>query len=72
MNIEERILESEKQFEQKKAERDQHLQVAEECLLEMTKLQGEYRLLQQLLAETFDAKPNRKAKVIEAVPEEAK
>jgi hypothetical protein len=71
MNIEERLRESEKQFEQKKTERDQHLQVAEDCLLEMTKLQGEYRVLQELsLDQPADPKKvNKKANVIEAVPE---
>lgn len=42
---------------------------------EMTKLQGEYRLLSELEAEEQSykpSKPNKKANVIEAVAEEAK
>lgn len=72
MDIEQRLRESEQRFEQKKAERDQYLQTADECLTEMTKLQGEYRLLQQLLNEQFEKEPkkvNKKADTIEAVPE---
>lgn len=69
MNIEDRLRESERLFEQKKQERDQHLQAADECLVEMTKLQGEFRLLQQLLAEQQPVKPNKKPNVIDAVPE---
>lgn len=68
MNIAERILESERQFEAAKERREQHLQAAEEELSEMTKLQGEWRVLQELLA-AEPKKANKKATVVEAVPE---
>jgi hypothetical protein len=70
MNIEERLRESERQFEDKKSEREQHLQLADECLTEMTKLQGEYRVLQELLNEKFSEpkKSNRKVNTVEAIP----
>lgn len=69
MIISDRIVESERQFEQWKTKREEHLREAEEALTEMTKLQGEWRLLQELLKDE-SSKPNKKATVIEAVPEE--
>ena len=72
MTIQERILDSSQKFEQKKAEREQHVQMAEECLTEMAKLQGEYRVLNKILAEEKPKKANKEATVIEAVPEEDK
>jgi hypothetical protein len=68
MNIQERITVSEQQFEAAKARRDEHLRAAEEELSEMTKLQGEWRVLQELLADQ-SKKVNKKATVVEAVPE---
>ncbi len=67
MTLEERITESEQRFELKKQERDKLLQSAEECLTEMTKLQGEWRMLQELLNEQKSAEePNKQHDVIEA------
>lgn len=68
MNIQERILDSEQKFNQQQQQREQHLKSAEECLTEMTKLQGEWRVLQDLLVEE-PKKSNKKATTIEAVPE---
>lgn len=73
MTIAERIRESEQKFEEKKTSREEHLRLAEEDLTEMTKLQGEWRLLQDLQAEEAQqaekSKVNKKATVVEAVPE---
>lgn len=72
MNIDGRMHETDSRFEQKKVEREQHLQAAEECAVEMNKLQGEYRLLGELLAEQNSkvSKNNKKANVIETIPEQ--
>jgi len=67
MNIEARIHESEKQFEQKKSEREKHLQAAEDCLVEMTKLQGEFRVLNELLVDQQPASED--ATTITAIPD---
>lgn len=48
MNIDSRIAESEQKFNTKQQERDNLLKQADECLTEMTKLQGEWRLLKEL------------------------
>ncbi len=53
-------------FEEQKEQREQHLRAAEENLSEMTKLQGEYRVLEEL---SKQPKSNKKANVIEAEPE---
>jgi hypothetical protein len=66
--IQDRIVVAERQFEEQKAKREEHLRLAEECLVEMNKLQGEYRVLTDLLKE----EPNKQATVIEAVPEKEK
>lgn len=47
MDIDARIAESEQKFNTKQAERDEFLRQAEECSTEMTKLQGEWRVLQE-------------------------
>jgi hypothetical protein len=51
MTIQERIRESEQKFNELQAIREQHIKQAEEELQEMTKLQGEWRVLKQLEAE---------------------
>lgn len=67
MDIESRIADVEQKFNTKQGERDELLKQAEECLVEMNKLQGAYRLLQDLKAEepTVEAvnegKPKKKA-----------
>lgn len=73
MTIQDRIKETEQKFEQQKAllqEQDTIIKNAEaasvEIRTEMAKLQGEFRLLKNL------DEPNKKAGVIEAVPEEKK
>jgi hypothetical protein len=71
MNLETRVQETEQKFNTKQAERDEHLKKAEECLTEMAKLQGEWRLLQELKAEEEPKKSDKKATTIEAVPAEA-
>lgn len=70
MRISDRIAQAEQKFEELKTQREEHLKAAEDCSVEMTKLQGEYRVLQDLL-ETETTKVNKKATVIEAVPEGA-
>lgn len=72
MDIKERLRESEQKFEQKKAEREQYLATASDCWDEMNKLMGEYRMLNDLLKAEDIKKVNKKANVIEAVPEESK
>lgn len=71
MDIQERLAESERKFEQEKAKREEHLRLAEECLTEMTKLQGEWRILIDI-RDSEPKKVNKKATVIDAVPETEK
>lgn len=68
MNIVDRLAECEQKFEQFKAKREEHLAAATECLTEMNKLQGEYRLLQEM-QEAEQSKVNKKATTVEAVAE---
>lgn len=72
MTLEARIAEAEQKFNIKDKERQEHLKLAEECLTELTKLQGEWRVLQDLIGEKNSSKVTKKATVIEAVPEETK
>jgi len=67
MDLVTRLEKSEQSFEKNREEREHHLQAAEECLTEMTKLQGEYRILQELIKEHRET--NTEPTVIEAVPE---
>lgn len=60
MTIDERIKSAEQRFEEFTKQRDTITE-------ELTKLQGEWRLLQDM--KTEQSKPNKKATVIEAVPE---
>lgn len=69
MNIAERIQELEQTFNTKQAERQELLKKAEECQLEMTKLQGAYNILKELQEEQENNEPDP-AEVIEAKPEE--
>lgn len=55
MTLENRIEEVSQKFEAKKSERTKHLQDAEECMVEMNRLQGEHRLLTELLQEKVAA-----------------
>jgi len=48
MDIDERIAAAAEKFDRLQTERDQNLRVAEEQLTEMTKLQGEWRVLQDM------------------------
>lgn len=48
MTLESRIAEAEQKFNTKQAEREQLLKQAEEVLTEMTKLQGEWRVLNEI------------------------
>jgi len=72
MSIEDRIIEANQKFEQAKAERDNHIQQAEDLLVEMTKLQGEFRILQELKAERAALNPTEDPAIITATPEKAK
>ncbi len=68
MDIQAKLQRAEQRYQEKQTERDKHLKDAEECLTEMVKLQGEYRVLQELL-ESDKPEANKQAEVIEAVPE---
>lgn len=70
MTTQERILESETRFNEKQSEREGHLKAAEECLTEMAKLQGEWRVLKQIEAEEQEAADP--AKTVGAKPAKAK
>lgn len=48
MDIKQRLELATQKYDQKSEERQQHLASAEECMTEMTKLQGEYRLLNEI------------------------
>lgn len=63
MSIRDRIVAAEERF----TELEQQRQAINE---EMLKLQGEWRVLTELEATENPKKPNKKATVIEAVPEE--
>lgn len=78
-DLQERLKQCEQRFEQVKAEQQQHAKAAEEAALELVKLQGEFRLLQDLLGndntEQVAGDPNTISAVPEAEtvnPEEAK
>lgn len=66
MTLKDRILEAETKFNQVQTERNELLAKAEELLVELNRLQGEHRVLQELV-DSEDTKPNKKATVIEAV-----
>lgn len=69
MDIAKRIQEAEQKFNKLQDQKNQHIKDADDCQTEMTKLMGEWRLLQELL-ESKGKKPNKKANVIEAEPEQ--
>lgn len=78
MSIEDRLTETGERFENVKAKREEQLQIADaantqakEYWDEMMRIQGEYRVLQELVG-TKASKTNKKATTIEAVPEETK
>lgn len=54
MTLDERITESEQKFNTQQAQREGLLKQAEECLTEMAKLQGEWRLLKELINEVSE------------------
>lgn len=64
MTLDSRIADVEQKFNTKSAEREQLLKQADECLTEMTKLQGEYRVLQELREQenTIEDKPTKASK----------
>lgn len=72
MTIADRKLEATRRFDELKEQRENLLKQAEDCLTEMTKLQGAYRLLEELETEEVGKKKqvNKQANVIEVVPEE--
>ena len=69
MDLQAKLVACEQKFEQIKNERDQHIETANEQLEELTRLQGEFRLLNEMIDEQKANKSNKKAKVIEAEPE---
>lgn len=69
MDIKKRIEVAEQKFEEQKTKREELIKQAEDCLTEMTKLQGEWRVLQDLLPK--NSKKTNKANVIDVVPEES-
>lgn len=67
MNIQERILQSEQQFNELSRQRD-------DINTEMTKLQGEWRILKEieaaeLVGKSEGKKANKKVAIVEVVPE---
>lgn len=71
MTLENRIENSEQRYKQLQTQRDEYLKAAEDNLTEMTKLQGEWRVLQDLKKEMEEA-ANTQPTVIEAIPEPVK
>lgn len=69
MTIQERLEATQLRYDQAQTERNSHVQQANDLLTEMTKIEGEFRVLQELANEK-EVKPNKKATAIEAVPEE--
>lgn len=57
MSIGERILEADRKYQEKQQERARLLQMAEDCLTEMYKLQGEWRVLTDLEKDETDKQP---------------
>lgn len=75
MNLEERKRIAKQQFNKLEVLRNDHLKQAEDCLTEMNRLQGEYRLLDNLIAEEKAAEmedEEAKKKVKEPKTEEGK
>lgn len=71
MNVSYRLQETEQKFNTKQSERDEYLKLADGCLEEMHKLQGEFRVLTDLGNEPEIAKPDLDmSSTIEVVPEE--
>lgn len=60
MTTKERLAEVEQTFNTKKAERDKHLELAANLLTEMTQLQGQFSLLQEIAEQESQAKPSVK------------
>jgi len=69
MNIEDRILESTTKFNEQKEQREQHLAAADECLTEMNRLQGEYRVLTDLRSQESSSQEADPALTVTAKPE---
>ena len=66
MTLSDRIEEVEQKFNTKRAEYDAHIRAADECMVEIHRLEGEHRLLQSIeLPSKVDADP---ATTIEAIP----
>lgn len=74
MDLNSRIQLSEQKFDSLEKQRGQLLKQAEECLTEMTKLQGEYRVLIEMRdseKEKAEKRKNKQADTVEA-PGESK
>lgn len=69
MDIKKRIKTAEQKFETERTKREQYLKQAEDSLTEMTKLQGEWRVLQDMLPRQGEREPIEKAGTIEVIPE---
>ena len=76
MNIQQRIVETEQLFNEKQEQRKQHLDKAQELLVELHKLQGQHEVLKQLESDTNAAKEATKepeeATIINAKPAKEK
>lgn len=67
-DLQERVKQCERKFEEVKAEQQQHAKAAEEAATELVKLQGEWRLLQDMLGNT-DKQPAEDPSTITVDPE---
>lgn len=68
MTLDQRIADVEQRFNTKQVERDNLIKQSEECSTEMTKLQGEWRLLHQL-KEQSEPKTSDQEPTVEVVDE---
>ena len=69
MTIEERIKKAQDNYDRLQIERQQHLDAATEKLTEMSKLQGEYRVLSEILEDKSKDEP-QEAQTIKAIAAE--
>lgn len=70
MTLEDRSREIQDRYNAQEQMRKQHLDAANKCLLEMARLEGEAKVVQEMIAERPQAKVSKKATTIAAVPEE--
>lgn len=72
MTLQDRIQDVTQKFNTKQAEHSEHTRAAEECMAEMNRLQGEFRLLNELIEEKTERNEgdDRAAEIINAIEEE--